>query len=164
MLSKKITEALNEQINKEMYSAYLYLSMSAYSSHEGFDGFASWFRLQANEEMEHAMKIYDYINEHGMKVELKSIDEPEENFKSPVDLFEKTLAHEKKVTESINNIVDLAIKENDHATHVFLQWFVTEQVEEEASADEILTRLKLFGKDGRGLFMIDRELGERKSD
>jgi len=164
MLSEKMVEALNEQINKEIYSAYLYLSMSAYSEYIGLKGFANWFMVQYQEEMEHAMKIYRYINDHGAQVKLKAIEKPPAEFGSPIEMFEKTLEHEKFVTKSINDLVDLAIKENDHATQIFLQWFVTEQIEEEANDNEIIAKLKLVGKEGNGLFMIDKELGERKSE
>jgi len=160
MLSEKMEEALNEQINKEMYSAYLYMAMSAHSKHIGLDGFANWFMVQYQEEMTHAMKIYDYINEQGGKVKLKAIKEPPSEFESPLDMFEKTLEHEKFITKSINELMDLAIKENDHATQIFLHWFVTEQIEEEANDNEIIAKLKLVG-DGNGLFMLDKELAAR---
>jgi len=160
MLSEKMEEALNEQINKEMYSAYLYMAMSAHSKHMGLDGFANWFMVQYQEEMTHAMKIYDYINEQGGKVKLKAIKEPPSEFESPLDMFEKTLEHEKFITKSINELMDLAIKENDHATQIFLHWFVTEQIEEEANDNEIIAKLKLVG-DGNGLFMLDKELAAR---
>jgi len=160
MLSEKMEDALNEQINKEMYSAYLYMAMSAHSTHIGLDGFANWFMVQYQEEMTHAMKIYDYINEQGGKVKLKAIKEPPSEFDSPLDMFEKTLEHEKFITKSINELMDLAIKENDHATQIFLHWFVTEQIEEEANDNEIIAKLKLVG-DGNGLFMLDKELAAR---
>ena len=160
MLSEKMEEALNEQINKEMYSAYLYMAMSAHSKHMGLDGFANWFMVQYQEEMTHAMKIYDYINEQGGRVKLKAIKEPSSEFESPLDMFEKTLEHEKFITKSINELMDLAIKENDHATQIFLHWFVTEQIEEEANDNEIIAKLKLVG-DGNGLFMLDKELAAR---
>ncbi len=161
MLSKKMLNALNEQINKEMYSAYLYMSMSAHSQHEGLKGFANWFMVQYQEEMSHAMKIYDYVNDHGEKVTLKAIGEPPAEFKSPLDMFEKTLAHEKTVTKSINDLVSLAISEKDYATQIFLQWFVTEQIEEEGNDNDIIGRLRLIGDNGNGLLMLDRELGAR---
>ena len=157
-----MTQALNVQINKEIYSAYLYMSMSAYSEYTGLSGVANWFMVQYEEEMEHAMKIYRYIQEQGEHVKLTAIDAPATEFESPVDMFEKTLEHEKFVTKSINDLVDLAVKENDHATQIFLQWFVTEQVEEEASANEILSKLNLVGTKGKGLYMLDRELAQRK--
>jgi len=161
MLSKKMEKALNEQINKEMYSAYLYMSMSAYSTNIGLSGFANWFMVQYHEEMEHAMKIYNYINEQGGKVKLMAIDEPPSVFKGPMDMFQKTLKHEQFITKSINDLMDLAIKEKDHATQIFLQWFVTEQIEEEGNDNEIIDKLKLAGDKGNGLFMIDKELGAR---
>jgi ferritin len=161
MLSKKMEEALNGQINKEMYSAYLYMSMSAHSTNVGLPGFANWFMVQYHEEMEHAMKIYDYVNDQGGKVKLKAIDEPLSTFKDVMDMFQKTLKHEQFITKSINELVDLAIKEKDHATQIFLQWFVTEQIEEEGNDNDIIAKLKLTGDKGNGLFMIDKELGTR---
>ena len=161
MLNEKMIEALNTQINKEIYSAYLYLSMSAHSTSTGLKGFANWFMVQYQEEMTHAMKIYDYINDHGGKVKLMAIDQPPTDFGSPLDMFEKTLNHERFVTKSINNLVEIAIEEKDHATQIFLQWFVTEQIEEEANDNEIISKLKLVGNEGNGLFMIDKELAGR---
>ena len=161
MLSKNMEEALNEQINKEMYSAYLYMSMSAHSTNAGLPGFANWFMVQYKEEMEHAMKIYDYVNNQGGRVKLKIIEEPLSTFKDAMDMFQKTLKHEQFITKSINELVDLAIKERDHATQIFLQWFVTEQIEEEGNDNDIIAKLKLAGDKGNGLFMIDKELGAR---
>ena len=154
-------DALNGQINKEMYSAYLYMSMSAHSTNVGLPGFANWFMVQYHEEMEHAMKIYDYVNDQGGKVKLKAIDKPLSTFKDVMDMFQKTLKHEQFITKSINELVDLAIKEKDHATQIFLQWFVTEQIEEEGNDNDIIAKLKLAGDKGNGLFMIDKELGIR---
>jgi ferritin len=153
--------ALNKQINKEIYSAYLYMSMSAYSQYTGLKGFANWFMVQYNEEMEHAMKIYTYVNDQGEQVKLMAIDEPPVEFDSPLDMFEKTLDHEKFITKSINELVDIAIAEKDHATVIFLQWFVTEQIEEEGNDNDIINQLKLVGDNGNGLIMLDRELGSR---
>ncbi|HDM77150.1 MAG TPA: ferritin [Deltaproteobacteria bacterium] len=161
MLSKKMIDALNIQVNKEMYSAYLYMSMSAYSEHIGLKGFANWFMVQYKEEMEHAMRIYNYIQSQGGRVKLMAIEQPPTEFESPLDMFEKTLEHEKLVTKSINDLVDLAIEQKDHATQIFLQWFVTEQIEEEANDNEIINKLKLVGEQGNGLFMIDKELAAR---
>ena len=161
MLSKKMEAALNEQLNKEIYSAYLYMSMSAYSTHIGLKGFANWFMVQYQEEMMHAMKFYDYINDQGSQVKLMAIDAPPTEFTSPLDMFEKTLKHEQFVTKRINDLVDLAINEKDHATNIFLQWFVTEQIEEEANDNDIITKLKLVGKKGEALLMLDRELAAR---
>ena len=162
MLNKKMADALNEQINKEMYSAYLYMAMSAHSDNQGLKGFANWFMVQYHEEMEHAMKIYHYLQEHGAEIKLKAIAEPSSVFKSPLDMFEKTLAHEQFITKSIHDLVELAIAEKDHATQIFLQWFVTEQVEEEANDHEIIDKLKLIGDSAHGLFMIDAHLQQRQ--
>lgn len=161
MLSERITEALNKQINNEIYSAYLYLSMSAHSTFIGLKGFANWFMVQYQEEMVHAMKIYDYINAQGGQVKLMAVAQPPTEFGSPLEMFEKTLEHEKFVTKCINDLVDLAIEEKDHASNIFLQWFVTEQIEEEANDNEIISKLKLVGKEGNALFMIDKELTAR---
>ena len=161
MLSKKMVDALNGQINKEMYSAYLYMAMSAYSDHKGLKGFANWFNVQYQEEMEHAMRIYHYIQDQGGQVELMAIKQPPAEFGTPLEMFQKTLEHEKFVTKSINELVDLAEAEKDHATQIFLQWFVTEQIEEESNDNEIIDKLNLAGQEGNGLFMIDKELGTR---
>lgn len=161
MLSEKMVDALNEQINKEMYSAYLYLAMSSYAEFKGLKGFSNWYRVQYQEEMEHAMRIYDYVQEQGAQVKLKAIEQPSSDFGTPLQILEKTLEHEQFVTKLINNLVDLAIKEKDHASQIFLQWFVTEQIEEESNVNEILDKLKLAGKNGNGLFMIDKDLAAR---
>ena len=161
MISKKMAKALNEQINKEIYSAFLYLSMSSYSDSIGMKGFANWFMVQYQEEMEHAMRFYHYVQEQGEQVILMAIDKPETKWASPQAMFEKTLTHEQFVTKLIHNLVDLAAKEKDHATGIFLQWFVTEQVEEEANANEMIDKMKLVGKQGSGLFLIDKELAAR---
>jgi ferritin len=161
MLSKKMEAALNEQLNKEIYSAYLYMSMSAYSTYIGLKGFANWFMVQYQEEMMHAMKFYDCINNKGSRVKLMAIDAPPTEFQSPLDMFDKTLKHEQFVTKRINDLVELAIKEKDHATNIFLQWYVTEQIEEEANDSDIIAKLKLVGETGEGLFMLDKELAAR---
>jgi ferritin len=163
MLSKKMEEALNGQINKEMYSAYLYMAMSAQATDMGLDGFARWFMVQYHEEMFHAMKIYQFVFDRNGRVELQQIDQPPANFDSIKDMFEKTLEHEQFVTKSINELVDLAISENDHATNQFLQWYVEEQVEEEKNDHEILTKIDLLadGKKGQGIYMLDKEIGSR---
>lgn len=161
MISKKVEETLNQQINKEIYSAYLYQSMSAHTEFLGLKGFANWFAIQVQEELSHAQKIYDYVNDQGGKVTLMAIEQPPSEFESPLDMFEKTLAHEQFITKSINELVDLALKENDHATQIFLQWFVTEQIEEESNDNDIISKLKFIGKDGNGLLMLDKELGAR---
>jgi len=161
MIGKKIEKALNDQINAELYSAYLYLSMAAYFESINLPGFASWMRVQTQEEVMHAMKIYDYVNERGSRVILKSIEGPPTKWKSPLAVFEAIYKHEQVVTDRINDLVDLAVKEKDHATNAFLQWFVTEQVEEEQSTDEIVQKLTLI-KDAPGaMYMLDKELGQR---
>ncbi len=161
MISKKMTEKLNYQLNREIFSAYLYVSMAAYAMSEGFAGTANWFNIQVQEELVHAQKFYNYINGQGERVILAAIEAPEIDFNSLKDLFEKTLKHEKEVTALINGLVALARKENDYATDAFLQWFVTEQVEEELNPTEILQKLKIAGNDGNALFMIDKDLGQR---
>jgi len=161
MLNQRMVEALNTQLNKEIYSAYLYLSMSAYSSFIGLKGFANWFMVQYQEEMVHAMKIYNYVDSQGVQVKLMAIEQPPTEFESALEMFEKTLEHEKFITKSINDLVNLAIEEKDHATNIFLQWFVTEQIEEEGNDNDIISKLKLVGDKGNGLFMIDRELASR---
>ena len=163
MLSKKVQEALNAQLNAEYASSYLYLSMAAYAEVENLKGTAHWFRLQSQEELGHAIKIFDFIVDRGGRVLLTAIDGPGTDWKSPLAVFEATLEHERHVTDRINKLVDLAIAENDHATHSFLQWFVNEQVEEEASVDEIIAQLKLVESAPGGLFLLDRELGQRSS-
>ena len=161
MLSQRMLEELNKQVNAELYSAYLYLSMAAYFESINLKGFANWMRVQAQEELTHAMRFFDYINERGGVVKLAAIEQPPTEWKSPLDVFDATYKHEVKVTGMINSLVNLAMKEKDHATYNMLQWFVAEQVEEEASADGIRRQLKLIGKDGRGILMLDRELGQR---
>jgi len=161
MISKKIQDALNEQINAELYSAYLYLSMDAYFQSTNLVGFANWMRVQTQEEMAHATKMYDYVNERGGKVTLKQIAGPPTEWESPLAIFEAVYEHEQKVTALINNLVDMAIAEKDHAANTFLQWFVNEQVEEESSADLMVQKLKLMKDAPGGLYMLDNELGQR---
>ncbi len=161
MLSQKMETSLNQQVNAELYSSYLYLSMSAYFSEINLNGAAHWMRLQAQEELTHALKIYDYINERGGRPVLEGIEAPPKSWGSPTEVFENVLSHEQKVTSLINDLVDLAISEKDHATNNFLQWFVAEQVEEEASANDVLQKVKMTGNQGGGLFMLDQELGKR---
>ena len=161
MLKKKMEKALNAQVNAELYSAYLYLSMSSYFQSKNLPGFANWMLVQAREEVSHGMKIYDYIVERGSRATLAAIEDPKKEWKSPLDAFQDTLAHEQKVTDLINGLVDLAIAENDHATGSFLRWFVDEQVEEEANAGGLVEQMKLVGDAPGALFMMDRELGRR---
>ena len=162
MLSEKMAEALNGQINKEMYSAYIYLSMAAYSEYVGLSGFANWFMVQYEEENEHAMKLYDYVLERGGEVELSDIKAADTPWKTPLEVFEAVYAHELKVTSLINDLLLLARKEGDAATESMLKWFIDEQVEEEASSKQIVDKLKLIGDSANGLFILDGKLGERK--
>jgi ferritin len=162
MLSKKMEQALNSQINMEIASGYLYLSMAAYFESENLPGFANWMMKQWQEEVGHGMKIYNYVNDRGGKIKLKAIPEPEAKWDSPLAAFEASLKHEKKVTESIGKLVDQALKEADYATNAFLQWFVTEQVEEEATVGGIVEKLKMINAAPGGLFMMDRELSHRQ--
>ncbi len=161
MLTDKMQKALNGQLNAELYSSYLYLSMNAYFKSVNLDGFANWMYYQAQEELEHSMKFYDFIIQRGGKVALAQIEAPQTEWDSPLAVFEATLAHEQKVTGLINDLVEIALEEHDHATNIFLQWFVSEQVEEEESVGGVLEQLKLMGDAKGGLFMIDRELAKR---
>lgn len=160
-MNSKIESAFNEQLNAELFSSYLYLSMAAYFGSQNLKGMAQWMRMQVQEENMHGMKFFDFINERGGKVALAKIKEPKTEWRSPLDVFEDTCEHEGKITSLINELVDLAIKEKDHAANGFLQWFVTEQVEEEATVQEIRDKLKLIGDNPVALFMIDQELGQR---
>ena len=161
MISDKMASAISTQINRELYSAYLYLGMSAWFSDNDLAGFANWMRIQFDEEQFHAMKMYDYLVAQGAHVALGPIEAPPNDYASAIDVFEKTLAHERTVTGLVNKLVDLAQEQKDHATNIFLQWFITEQIEEEANATEILRQLKLVGKEGHGLLMLDREMAQR---
>lgn len=161
MLSKKLEKALNEQINAELWSAYLYLSMSADFAADGKPGFANWFKIQFKEEQDHAMKFFNYIVERGGKVELKPITKVPQTWKSPLAAFEDTLKHEQEVTALINNLVTLAKEEQDYATESFLKWFVDEQVEEEATAQGYIDALKMIKDNGFGVYTLDKELSQR---
>jgi len=161
MLSSKMQAALNGQINAEYYSSYLYLSMAAYAESVNLKGFANWFRIQAQEEMLHAMKFFDFVHDRRGRVELKPIEGPATQWESPLAVFEATLQHEQHVTALINKLMQQAASENDFATQTFLQWFVNEQVEEESTADGIIQQLKLVENAPSGLYMIDRDLAQR---
>lgn len=161
MLTQKMQDALNEQINDEIWSSYLYLSMSMYFEDKGLPGFAGWMRIQAEEENMHAMKFVDYVNERNGRVLLKPIEAVETEWKDTLTVFEETLAHEQKVTSLINSLMDIAIEEKDHASRSFLNWFVDEQVEEEATVNEILDQLRMVKDNGNGMFMMDREMRGR---
>jgi ferritin len=160
MLSEKMEKALNGQVNAEIYSSYLYLSMASYLGALNLEGFVNWMKVQALEELYHAMKIYDFVEERGGRPVMEAIEKPDTDWDSPVKAFEAVLAHEQKVTGLINDLVNLAIEDKDHATNNFLQWFVAEQVEEENSASSVLQKLKLVDEKG-GLFMLDREMAAR---
>lgn len=160
-MNPKIQGAFNEQLNAELFSSYLYLSMSAYFESQNLKGIAQWMRLQAQEEHLHAMKFFDFIHERGGRVLLTKIKEPKTEWSSPLDAFEDTCRHESKVTGLINDLAELAMSEKDHASGAFLQWFITEQVEEEATASEIRDKLKLVSDNPVAMFMIDQELGRR---
>jgi len=161
MIKKSVENALNEQINAEFHSAYLYLSMSAYFLSSGLAGYANWMRIQYMEELAHATRFFDYVNERKGKVKLTPIAEVQVDFSGIVNVFEETLVHEQTVTGLINKLMDISIKENDHATRSFLQWFVDEQVDEEANVEQILDNLKLIKGEGQGLLMMDREMQTR---
>jgi ferritin len=161
MLTKKLLAGLNKQLNNELYSAYLYLSMSSYAGSIGLKGSANWFFVQYQEEMVHAMKFFTFINSRGEHTELAAIAAPPTKFNSLLEMFEKTLVHEQFITASINELTDLALAEKDHATNIFLQWFITEQIEEEENDRDIIGKLKLIGNNGQGILMLDSELAAR---
>ena len=163
MLSKKLQEALNKQINAEYYSSYIYLAMAAYLEDENLDGCAHWMRMQAAEEYQHAMRIFDYMIDRGGRVELLEVKAPPKAWDSALDVFRASLDHEKLMTRNIYDLTDLAIAEKDHATNNLLQWYVAEQVEEEAQVEDIVKKLEMMGGDGPGLFMMDRELKQRSA-
>jgi ferritin len=161
MLKTKVAESLNSQINAELYSSCLYLSMESYFHSVSLSGFAAWMRVQVQEELLHAMKLYDFVGSRGGRVVLEAIAKPDADWESPLAAFEHVLRHEEGITARINNLMDIAASEQDHATKIFLQWFVSEQVEEEAGVSEILSKLRLIRSDSSGLFMLDAELGKR---
>jgi ferritin len=161
MLSQKLQDALNKQMTAEFYSAYLYLQMAAYYESEDLPGFANFFRIQHQEELQHAMKFFDFLCEIGVKPSLGTIETSRNDFSSAKEPFDASLEHEKKVTASIGNLVDIANEEKAHAANAFLQWFVTEQVEEEATFSLYIRKLEMAGDDARGLLMLDQELGQR---
>jgi len=160
-MKKKMEKALNKQINAEMYSSYLYLSMESYFQSISLTGFAKWMRGQVQEEMFHGIKIYDYVHERGGRAQFEAIAKPQTQWDSPLAAFEHILAHEEGVTELINNLIDTALDVRDHAAKAFLNWFIIEQVEEEATVGEIVDRLRLIGDDSSGLFLLDSELSKR---
>lgn len=161
MLNERLNHELNKQINAEIYSSYLYLSMSAWFESISLSGFAQWMRAQSEEEMFHANKMFDYLNERGGKVVLEAIEKPPSEWQSPIDVMKNVVEHEEHVTSLINKLVDFAIEDRDHAFNQFLQWFVAEQVEEEASAGDKYEKLKMIGDDSAGMFAMDLEMGKR---
>lgn len=161
MIKDRFCEALNKQINAEMFSSYLYLSMAAWFESKSLSGFAHWMRMQSEEEMVHAMKMFDYVNERGARVILKPIEQPESEWDSPLAVVEAVLEHEELVTELINDLVDIAMEVRDHAGTYFLQWYVEEQVEEEATVGSLLDRMKMIADDSAGMFALDMELAKR---
>lgn len=162
VISEKVENILNSQINKEFYSAYLYLAMSAYFDEIGLYGFSNWTKIQAREEVDHGMIIFDYIIERDGKVKLEQINSPERNFENPLQVFEKILEHEIYVTESVNCVASLSEDECDLATRHFINWYISEQVEEEANARDVITKLKMFGDDKASLYHLDQDLGKRE--
>jgi ferritin len=163
MMNPKIQEAFNKQLNFELFSAYLYLSMSAHFEAESFKGMAAWMRTQAQEEVGHAMRFYKFINDRNGRVTLAQIEAPKTQWSSPLEAFEDSYKHECKVTSAINDEMNLAMSERDHAAHTFLEWLINEQVEEEATVLTIVDQLKLVGDKGMALFLIDQQLGQRKA-
>jgi len=161
MIKKEVLDALNEQINAETYSAYMYLSMAAYFENIGLSGFAHWMKIQYQEEAAHSIKFFNYVTERGGRVILKAVDQVPVEFDGVVDVYEKTLTHEIHVTSLINNLMNVAIAASDHASQSFFRWFIDEQVEEEANVEKILSTLKLINGQGNGIFMMDRELAQR---
>jgi len=161
MLTDHMEKSLNEQINAELYSSYLYLSMAAYFESLNLGGFASWMQTQSDEESAHAMKFYSYIHSRGGRVKLAAIPDPQTDWSSPKIAFEAALEHEQMITGRINDLVEIANSERDNASHHFLMWFVTEQVEEEQSVGDVINKLELVADHPGGLFMMDRELSNR---
>lgn len=162
MISEKVQNVLNSQINKEFYSAYLYLAMSAFFDEIGLFGFSNWTKVQAREEIDHGMILFDYVIERDGSVNLDKIDAPDRSFENPIQVFDKILEHEKSVTESINCVATMSEDECDLATRHFINWYISEQVEEEANVRAVIAKLKMFGEDKSAIFHLDHELSERK--
>ena len=162
MFSKNLNDEMNNQIKHELYSAYLYLSMAAHFESVNLGGFAHWMRLQSGEEQNHAMKFFDFIQDRNGKIALQAIDQPPVEFTTPIAIFEQVLKHEESVTARINHLYELALKDNDYASQVFLQWFVSEQVEEEKTASDILATLKIIGEKSNAIFQLDHRLEKRE--
>ena len=164
MLSQKLQDAINEQINSEFYSAHLYLSMAAYCDTLSLGGFAHWLKLQYSEELEHALKLFDFITDRGGRVVLQSIDQPPGEFEAVTSVMQMAREHERKVTAMIDSLYELALDERDYSAHVLLEWFVDEQVEEEKSVAEIISHMEMVGDDGTGLLILDSRLGARSNE
>lgn len=163
MLSKTMQDAINKQIKSEFYASYLYLSMSAYCESINLPGFAHWLRVQSREEEAHALKLFDFVNDREGRVMLQPIPQPPVEFQSPLEVMHQTLEHERQVTALFHQLYELAIREDDYATQVHLQWFIAEQVEEERAANLVVEQLKMFGDRGEALLLLDRQMGERKA-
>ena len=161
MIGKAMQDAINEQINKELYSSYLYLSMAAYFEDKNLPGFAKWMHTQEGEEREHAMKLYEFLVDRGGRVALKPIAAPESDWKSPLEVFKQVAAHEAAVTASIHSLYEAAVKEKDYPAQAMLQWFITEQVEEEKNAAQVISQLELVEARGTAVLMLDHQLGKR---
>ncbi|MEI8138882.1 MAG: ferritin [bacterium] len=161
MISKQMAKAINDQVNKEIFSSYLYLAMSANAISLGFKGAGTWFKVQFQEELEHALKFYNYLLSQGEVVEFGAIDKPTVGYKALLDMYVDTLKHEKLVTKSLNALMDLAVSEKDYATQALLQWYITEQIEEEANDADIIAMIKMAGTSTGTLFMVDKQLGKR---
>lgn len=162
MIGEKVLRILNEQVASELRSAYLYLSMATYFDAEDLPGLARWMKVQAKEELEHAMKIYEFIYDRGGRVELTAIDKPESRWRNPLEVFERALEHERDVTRRIHNILEVVREEKDHATEEFIRWFISEQVEEEAQLERIVRKFRRLGGDPVSVYMLDRELEGRQ--
>lgn len=160
-MDKDLGKALNEQINFEIYSSYIYLAMASYFKSLSLNGFANWMNIQVQEELAHSKKLYNYLHERGSKVEFEAIPKPQTEWNSPLAAFENAYEHEQAVTSRINDLIDMVLKVRDHATNAHLQWFITEQVEEEANVLEIVQQIKRIKDAPNGLFMLDKELGQR---
>lgn len=160
-MKKAVQDAVNEQIKNELYSGYLYLAMAAHFEEENLEGFAKWMRLQAQEELMHAMRLYDHMVERGAHVELKAIDQPPSSFGSPLEIYQQALEHEREVTAMINDLFEIARKEKDYPTELMLQWFISEQVEEEDNAGTAAEQLKMAGDNKAALLMLDKQFGAR---
>ena len=163
MINKTVQDAINEQIKNELYSAYLYLSMAAYFESLNLSGFTNWMKVQASEEQAHAMKFFEYVFERGGRVQLKAIDQPPFEWKTSLEVFEQVLEHEQKVTGMIHSLYALALKENDYASQIMLQWFISEQVEEELNAATIIEQLKRINAHETAILMLDHDLGKRSA-